>query len=199
LAIDSAGNIYGYDGSGNIFQLFYAVGAWFVSNLHTFPSSETDGALPLGSPTVDSEGNVYGTTLFGGKHGFGTVWKLTPITKGRGIGDYREKVIYSFKAAKDGVNNSPGVGVTVDSSGNIFGTTNYSSTGTSCGTVYELGAVGSTVYKYKDLWNFDNVDGCNPAATVIVDGSGILYGVTTYGGQSNNLSQRQGIVYELQP
>jgi uncharacterized repeat protein (TIGR03803 family) len=39
----------------------------------------TDGANPFyGSLLMDSAGNLYGTTQFGGTHSFGTVFKLAP-------------------------------------------------------------------------------------------------------------------------
>ena len=64
---------YGYDGCGVVFKLD-TTGEETV--LHSFDDS--DGVNPVCGVTMDSKGNMYGTTLAGGSHGYGTVWKLTP-------------------------------------------------------------------------------------------------------------------------
>ena len=33
---------------------------------------------PVTSPAIDAQGNIYGTTAFGGTYGFGTVWEISP-------------------------------------------------------------------------------------------------------------------------
>jgi uncharacterized repeat protein (TIGR03803 family) len=50
-------------------------GKWSCGVLHNF--SQTHGNYPNGL-TIDSEGNLYGTTSLGGKYGFGVVFELTP-------------------------------------------------------------------------------------------------------------------------
>jgi len=70
-----------YGGCGIIFQ-FDKSGTEKI--LYTF-NGVTDGAVPVGPPTFDSEGNIYGATVQGMKDncafwqgGCGTIWKLTP-------------------------------------------------------------------------------------------------------------------------
>src|SRR5271169_2450546 len=46
--------------------------------LHTFKQTGVGGDLPLGGLTFDAAGNLYGTTEYGGAHGYGTVFELTP-------------------------------------------------------------------------------------------------------------------------
>jgi uncharacterized repeat protein (TIGR03803 family) len=82
---------------------------------------------------MDSSGNLYGTTLYGGAHSDGTVYEITSS----GV----ESVLWSFKGgATDG--DYPSGGLIIDSSGNLYGTTeDGGSTGCSnngCGTVFEL-------------------------------------------------------------
>jgi uncharacterized repeat protein (TIGR03803 family) len=80
LSTDTLGNVYGTDesggtGRGNVFKLTCC---WTYTDLHDFAGSPNDGASPAASAVVDAQGNIYGTTAFGGSYGFGTVWKITP-------------------------------------------------------------------------------------------------------------------------
>ncbi len=44
--------------------------------LHSFDGS--DGNQPYAGLTRDKAGNLYGTTRFGGAHGSGVIFKITP-------------------------------------------------------------------------------------------------------------------------
>jgi len=89
LAIDAAGTLYGAlecggaHGAGSVFKLAFSSGSWIYTSLHDF--NFTDGDNPWGSVTLDSSGNLYGTTLYGGNYnglcqnyGCGVVWTITP-------------------------------------------------------------------------------------------------------------------------
>jgi uncharacterized repeat protein (TIGR03803 family) len=85
LIADSAGNLYGttYTGGasndGVVFELSPpAAGktAWTETVLQSF--NVTNGQYPEAGLIADGAGNLYGTTLLGGKHGEGVVFKLTP-------------------------------------------------------------------------------------------------------------------------
>ncbi len=83
LVKDGSGNLFGTtwlggtNGTGVLFELT-ADGKELA--LHNFSpnASGTDGALPYGGVIQDPEGNLYGTTQFGGAYGLGTVFKYTP-------------------------------------------------------------------------------------------------------------------------
>jgi len=78
-AMDSAGNLYGSNviyGYGTLFKLTRSGNTWTYSVLHTFSGS--DGEFPVGTLTVDSSGNLYGTTVEGGTYGYGVIWEITP-------------------------------------------------------------------------------------------------------------------------
>jgi uncharacterized repeat protein (TIGR03803 family) len=40
-------------------------------------ANKPDGAFPVAGLIMDKEGNLYGTTQYGGVYGYGTVFKLT--------------------------------------------------------------------------------------------------------------------------
>jgi uncharacterized repeat protein (TIGR03803 family) len=193
LAIDSAGNLYGVDGQEHVFKLSFSDGTWTATYIHTFTGSPKDGYPGednWDSPAVDSAGNVYGTTCSGGSKNLGTVWKLSPVTTGKDKGTYKEKILHSFTSEKTGY--CPASGVTLDSSGNIYGTATAGGKHDD-GTVFEL-AVSGTTYKEKLLWSFTGTDGESPYANPILDSSGNLYG-TAYDGGTDGY----GVVYEVKP
>jgi uncharacterized repeat protein (TIGR03803 family) len=72
--------------------------------LHNFTGA--DGAGPQAGLVRDKAGNLYGTTVGGGTHGWGTVFELTP----RAGGGWAEKVLHSFNLdGKDGAYPTAGV------------------------------------------------------------------------------------------
>ena len=93
-----------------------AFGQTYV-DIHDFGYG-TDGTLPYAGVTLDNAGNMYGTTLYGGSDIAGQVWKLSAS------GDYQ--VLHVFGGTYDGTipdGNDPKGGVTLDSSGNLYGAT----------------------------------------------------------------------------
>jgi uncharacterized repeat protein (TIGR03803 family) len=64
----------GATNSGTVFKL---TPAGVETVLHSFGTSSNDGAEPEGALIQDADGNLYGTTFFGGAHNEGTVFKIT--------------------------------------------------------------------------------------------------------------------------
>jgi uncharacterized repeat protein (TIGR03803 family) len=69
LTMDAHGNLYGVQsnfepGDGLVFELANENGVWVYSTLHRFGGS--DGSYPNGSLVVDQNGNIFGTTYYGG-------------------------------------------------------------------------------------------------------------------------------------
>ncbi len=90
LAMDANGSLFGSalgDGAyqyGSIFKLTPSNGSWTYTSLYDFTNGD-DGANPIGGVIVDTNGNLYGTTAFGGARGgncygggCGVVWEITP-------------------------------------------------------------------------------------------------------------------------
>jgi uncharacterized repeat protein (TIGR03803 family) len=210
LVADKAGNLYGTtlyggtgncgDGCGTVFQLkppHRAGGVWTETVLYNFvPYAHSEAGLIL-----DPAGNLYGTTYSGGQLQNGTVFELKPPSK-RG-GAWIEKTLYSFAGGKDGSGSI--AGLIFDSKGNLYGTTQYGGTGkctqfqrpNGCGTAFQLRPptkkggpwIESVLYSFTD-----QEDGSYPAAALILDSAGNLYG-TSVGDQTNS----DGAVFQLAP
>ena len=100
----------------------------WVTWLHEFDF--TDGAYPwFGDLTIDSQGNLYGTTLDGGSYGEGAVYKLTSSN-----GGWTYQVLYNFPCC-GAVGAFPMSGVTLNAAGNLYGTTSAGGLAGSCGGV----------------------------------------------------------------
>ncbi len=152
--------------------------------LHAF--SGADGANQgLANLTIDSKGNLYGTTPSGGAHGYGTVYR---IPAGGG-----ENLLYSFTGKADGGNPQAGV---VVQNGALYGTAQFGGmkgsecTALGCGTVFKVTGIGkeSVIHTFAGA----SGDGAFPYGSLIADKSGNLYGTTAQGGSLN-----VGTIFEL--
>ena len=157
--------------------------------LHVF-SGGTDGGSPVAGLTIDTAGNLYGTTTAGGSSGNGTVFKLIKPT-GAG-GAWKEEVLYSFGTGTDGA--VPIAGVILDASGNLYGTTSAGGT-YGYGTVFEL---KRSAHSFTEviLYEFTlGLDGGTPYAGLVMDSKGNLYGAASDGGGGGDSGG--GTVFEL--
>jgi len=147
-----------------------------------------DGADPQAGLAMDPAGNLYGTTSQGGAAGNGTVFELVAPKKKNGA--WTETVLYSFGTGTDGA--TPVGGVTLDASGNLYGTTSLGGAD-GYGTIFQL--TPGSVWTETILHSFQNTDdGATPYAGLISDTAGNLYGAATDGGTNGG-----GTVFELSP
>jgi uncharacterized repeat protein (TIGR03803 family) len=182
---DAAGNLYGGDQTG-IFVLSQKNGRWAERTAYAF-QKETDGYAPSGDLFFDSQGNLYGTNGLGGQDNRGTVFELSPDSRG----GWTSTVLHSFSRGHDG--HYPLGGVIVGPDGDVYGTT---STGGQhgAGTVFRL-APGADGWTETLLHSFaGRRDGGGPMAGVLLGHSGKLYG-TAYSGGAHGV----GVVFELAP
>jgi uncharacterized repeat protein (TIGR03803 family) len=147
-----------------------------------------DGSSPQGGVSFDKSGNIYGTTIEGGTYGYGTVFELSPQSGG----GWSEQVIHSFNGGGSDGNGPSGSRLTVDASGNLYGTTTVGGS-KQVGVAYVLFHSGSS-WQEKIVHTFGRFggDGYYPEGTLALDVSGNLYGVTSNGG-----AYGYGTVYEI--
>jgi uncharacterized repeat protein (TIGR03803 family) len=124
LVMDSAGNLFGVTASGGNSGCRgdLGCGAYKItpdggqSVVHAFCSlgNCADGELPGGRLAMDAADSLFGTTLVGGAHQGGTVFRLTGGT---------HQVLFDFcSGACQGGATEPGDGVILDPDGNFLGT-----------------------------------------------------------------------------
>ena len=83
ISADSGNTLYGTttggpSGNGTVFKLVKGTGyTWTSTQIYAFAGG-SDGANPEAALAIDGNGNLYGTTEFGGASGKGTIFKLTP-------------------------------------------------------------------------------------------------------------------------
>jgi uncharacterized repeat protein (TIGR03803 family) len=209
LIMDAQGNLYGTtfeggalscndgEGCGAVFEIT-ATGTEKV--LYGFAGG-VDGDRPYGGLIMDTQGNLYGTTIYGGSSSgcqyygsnCGTVFKLTP--------DGTETVLHSFAGGADG--EIPDAGLVMDSQGNLYGTTTLGGGNPSCpfaygcGTVFKLTPEGveTVIYSFAG-----GMDGEEPSTTLVLDAEGNLYGMTYIGGGYGCYGNEGcGTVFKLTP
>jgi uncharacterized repeat protein (TIGR03803 family) len=120
---------------------------------------------------VDVEGNLYGTTYYGGSPGAGAIYGVDPKT-----GDLT--LSYSFEGIPDGATPVALINV----KGTLFGLTEYGGSagcgGYGCGTVFAFDhSTGAETILYRFT---EGAGGGNPpqSAGSLISNNGVLYGVT---------------------
>jgi uncharacterized repeat protein (TIGR03803 family) len=188
LIQDKAGNLYGttYAGGASNNGAVFKIEGTKETVLYSFGAQSNDGYAPEAGLALDAYGNLYGTTTDGGLYSGGTVFELIPSKSG----SWTENILYNFGEGTDG--STPVAGVTLDASGNLYGTT---STGGEYGygRVFELKKASS--WSEAVIHDFENLDdGATPYAGLIPGPAGVFYGAATDGGSAGG-----GTVFQLTP
>src|SRR5580698_1744009 len=222
VVFDVAGNLYGTTTEGGapschsiaqcgtVYQLSPPAvegQPWTETVLYVFKgNAQEDGASPAGGLVIDKNGNLYGTTAYGGTgncvllgqlDGCGTVFELSPPAQPGG--SWTETVLYSFPDAEHGY--LPRGDLVFDTVGNLYGATEFgggSGSGATCdafyaycGAIFELsppqqpgGAwTEQVLHGFAGAEAYDTSDdGSNPTGGLVLDEAGNLYGTTYLGG-----------------
>jgi len=203
LIIGPKGMLYGTTGSGGslglgtVFELKppVAPGApWTEKVLYSFLGTNSgfnDGASPTEPPSLDSQGNLYGTTSVGGVAGLGTVWELQPPAGSPSDVEkfWTESVLYSF-ATGEQEPSSP----LIVRNGAIYGTTAgaYSST-TGGGYVFELQPPATPGNPWTESILHEFAGQPKPSGSLVLDQNGVLYGTANAGSEGEPAGN--GMVY----
>ena len=155
-----------------------------LATLGTFGSG--DGANPYGTVIRDANGNLFGTTDYGGANGDGTVFEIKAGSS-----------VVTTLAAFNGKNGEEPNDVVEDSNGNLFGTTTLGGNFSAAkGVVFEVKAGSNAITVLATFSSDDSengiIKGTQPYGNVVLDRSGDLWGTTAYGGQYGH-----GTVFEL--
>ena len=208
LTLDAAGNLYGMAtwggtgspnlciaGCGTVFQLApQPDGSYMFHRLYSFQGG-TDGAYPVrdGHLLMDSNGNLYGATTFGGSwsfycsseyNGCGTAFQLTPQPNGT----WNESVLHAFGNEDAGIYSmsftAAGVLAGVTGAGGAY----------NGGTFFELKPGSKGQWKYKDLYDFGSAygDALNPEGPLTLGADGNFYGLSWLVGA-------YGTMYRIKP
>ena len=150
--------------------------------IYSFESVKYDAQRPEAS-LIAVNGALYGTTVYGGTYGLGTVFSITPS----GV----EHVIHSFGSGSDG--EEPAAKL-LNVKGKLYGTTTAGGGSTNCtdgcGTVFEMSTSGAETVLHDFA---GGSDGATPEAGLTAL-KGKLYGTTNAGGKSND-----GTIFALTP
>ena len=196
---DAKGNIFGtclgpQPNGGFVYELSPASGGgWTEQIILPFDNigDNATGDQPNGL-TIDSKGNLYGTTSQGGANNTGVVFELSPAAGGV----WTETILHNFGVSEGSDGTTPLSGVILDASGNLYGTTSTGGPNFGAGTAYELSPAAGGVWTETFLHTFTYVDaaGSGPTNRLIFDAKGNLYGTTPSSGGSD-----AGAVFKLAP
>lgn len=191
LVMDRSGNLYGttnLGGPSDQGTVFRLAPDGTETVLHAFTGGG-DGGYPQANLLLDKSGNLYGTTVSGGRgcnDGCGTIFKIAP--------DGSFTTLYTFTGGDDGWFIMSGL--IADGKGNLYGTAQVGGAH-GFGTVFRLSQRGA----FKVLYAFrGGNDGAYSQAGLMRDASGNLYGTTRGGGGSNACGDYGcGTIFRLAP
>jgi uncharacterized repeat protein (TIGR03803 family) len=183
------GNLYGATFLGGAYsngEVFKITPAGTISTIYSFcPSDCNGGSTPGAGLLAASDGNLYGTTWYGGANAGGVVYRITLSGT--------ETVVYNFSNSGNPDGNLPQAAVTQGTDGNFYGTT---------------GEFGASIYGTVDkitpagvettLQSFSGHNGAFPKAKLIEGTDGSFYGTTSGRGVGSDASS-YGSIFKVTP
>jgi uncharacterized repeat protein (TIGR01451 family) len=145
-----------------------------LTTLHSFNGS--DGADSVAAVIQATDGNFYGTTVFGGRNGYGNVFKMDRAAT--------LTTLHDFDGSYGG---EPKAQLIQASDGGLYGTTSGEGA-YGQGTAFRIDAAGTLT----TLHSFNGSDGGMPQAALIQAADGSFYGTSPQGGPNGS-----GVVFRL--
>jgi uncharacterized repeat protein (TIGR03803 family) len=179
--VQSAANYWFYGttesgGPSNVGIIFRVDSKGDFEVIHNFGFGDDVGYDP--SVLIQAtDGNFYGVNSFGGPHGGGVIFKMTPTNQ--------LSAIYTFTGGTDGA--EPGGALVQGSDGYLYGTTERGG-----GNLFRISTTGA---RFTVLHNFHLASGTSPVG-FIQHTNGFFYGDTNSGGMWNGTFQ-PGVFYRL--
>jgi uncharacterized repeat protein (TIGR03803 family) len=182
LTLGSDGNFYGttlQGGTTGYGVLFRITPTGTLTVLHNFANNGIDGTLPVSSPILASDGNLYGATQNGGPSNAGTIYRFTPAG-----------VLTTIYVLTRTSGSFSAFSPTQGSDGNLYVATLYGGSN-DCGTLLQISTAGVLSKSYS----FDcAANGANPSGSLFQGSDGNFYGATYNGGQYS-----MGVLFKLSP
>jgi len=219
LLADANGNLFGVTsaggvnhpqgfsaGAGVVFQLRSNTGVWNENVIYNFCSQQncSDGAYPSAGLIEDSNGDLLGTTFYGGANclldgtatSCGTIFQLTPDGA-----NWQQSVLHTFCLQMDCPDGAgPTAPLLMGPGGALYSTTKAGGgndgdpSHEGGGVLFKVdGASFEVVHSFCALANC--ADGFFPFAGVVLTGSGLLLGSTEEGGNAFS----GGTVFKIKP
>ncbi len=189
------GSFYGttqFGGTSNAGAVFKLAGST-TTVLHSFPEQAggffSDGAYPKAALVQASDGNLYGTTSFGGV--LTTYYQSGTLFRTSTAGAFTK--LWDFNATDPSVNGiAPYGGLIQASDGKLYGTTTAGGGAANSGTLYQLTLAGAL----SQVMTFDaSTIGASPEAVPLLAADGTLY-ITNNGGTVSN-NHYQGAIVQV--
>src|ERR1039458_9751492 len=185
------GDLYGTTwggGAKNAGTVFKITPAGILTTLYSFCSQTncTDGAEAEAGLFQAANGDLYGTTFYGGSHNHGTVFRITPTGT--------LTTLYSFcsqSGCADG--DLPLARLVQAANRDLYGTTTSGGTHDG-GTVFKINPSGTLTTLYSFCSQSACTDGLQPVAGLVQLANGDFYGTTQYGGANS-----YGTVFKITP
>jgi len=159
-AVDSAGDLYGIDSLGGLFEVVKGSGT--VTSL---ASDFSQSQLPLYDLELNPNGNLYGVTP-------SAIVEYAPSTG----------IVTTLATFDTAVTGTTPLGITFDSNNDIWGFSEYGGPEGN-GTIWELPAGSNTVSLAA---SFTSATGYTPVTRPVIDSSGNLWGLTSDGGANGD-------------